>query len=358
VANTVRGDINSLSVFVIVSLTSNPSQNLIAFEFSLSKQICVVHAETQIVQCLTTPPEEFNAEDRDPVWSPDGRKLAFNRHFFDGRRLDCSVFTVNADGSNLTTISGDTFRCVGRVRWSPDGHNVTFNTNTLTPEDFFDGIVVTDGASQTYLSTTFGCHSEAPWSPDGTTLAVFCGSHIELPGIYLFDPDGTNRRLVIGLPNSFVDNLRWSPSGDRLLFKRSVRSAYEPSGIGATELWVVDADGNNPILLYNSPIPGLNFQTAEWTPDGTKIAFDAPPTPDKGGDIFTINPDGTDLTNISNDPVYALTPSLSPDGSRIAFFSARELPGSGLFVMNSDGSMQTSLHVFGINPQWSPRTVE
>ena len=70
----------------------------------------------------------------------------------------------------------------------------------------------------------------------------------------------------------------------------------------------------------------------------------------RGGDIWTMNPDGTGQVNITNSPAQDSTPSWSPDGKRIAFWS------NGLKIMNADGTDVTPVptEFSGYDPTWSP----
>ena len=63
------------------------------------------------------------------------------------------------------------------------------------------------------------------------------------------------------------------------------------------------------------------------------IAFDS------GGDIVVVNPDGSDRRNLTSSPALETSPSFSPDGTTIAYWTkvAEGLPAS-LWVMNADGS--------------------
>jgi Tol biopolymer transport system component len=87
----------------------------------------------------------------------------------------------------------------------------------------------------------------------------------------------------------------------------------------------------------------------DWLPDGTKIVFEASPDVTSHGEVFTIDADGQQLTNLtdnelgvggSSDPVW------SADGTKILFVSHES--GIGLATMNPDG---TDRHFISSNPE-------
>jgi Tol biopolymer transport system component len=87
-----------------------------------------------------------------------------------------------------------------------------------------------------------------------------------------------------------------------------------------------------------------------------KIAFDS--ERDGNVEIFTMNPDGSNQTNISNTLSGEGQPSWSPDGTKIAFVSLRN-GNNEIYTMNSDGSNQTRLTTHAtsdIFPDWQPIT--
>ncbi len=133
----------------------------------------------------------------------------------------------------------------------------------------------------------------------------------------------------------------WSPNGEQIAYVSSL------SGVG--EIYVMDADGANPLKLTELG----NCYTPQWSPDGTKIAFRS--RPDDDNLIFTMNPDGSQLTQITEPEISGYDPYWSPDGQTIAFLSSRTPPG--LYTIDAAGT--TAPVLVWENPDlfqmaWSP----
>jgi TolB protein len=90
--------------------------------------------------------------------------------------------------------------------------------------------------------------------------------------------------------------------------------------VRSDDLYTMRADGSDVRRLTNTP-DHIEYMPA-WSPDGTRIAF-VKNAPTWNWNIFTIRPDGTGLTRITNKGGYELYPAWSPTGRAIAFGSAR-----------------------------------
>jgi len=101
----------------------------------------------------------------------------------------------------------------------------------------------------------------------------------------------------------------------------------------------MNPDGTGPVNLTNYDF--FENYYASYSPDGTKIVF----VSDRDGntEIYTMNSDGTNQTNISNNPGSGYTygidekPEWSPDGKQIGFISGRN-GKLNIYTMNTDGT--------------------
>jgi Tol biopolymer transport system component len=123
---------------------------------------------------------------------------------------------------------------------------------------------------------------------------------------------------------------------------------------GNHDVFVMDADGSNQTQLTTS----LAYDDQpKWSPDGSKIVFMS--GRDGNLEIYSMNANGTGQTRLTTNAVSDGFPSWSPDGTRIAFVSGNlNDPNTfEIFVMNADGTNRTQLtsdSLVDAVPSWSP----
>ena len=105
--------------------------------------------------------------------------------------------------------------------------------------------------------------------------------------------------------------------------------------------------------------PGLGqYEELTWSPDGTRLAFVAIPTAGNGSrEIYTIDADGSNLVQITQNEVDDDSPAWSPDGTRLAM-RVDDIdpgaPGDSNVVVTPVAEPGVTVLGPGANPVWSP----
>jgi TolB protein len=222
------------------------------------------------VRQVTFPPE--GVLDTEPVWSPNGKRIAFQRT----QGNHTLVFIVNATGGRPREVAACTTACIG--------------------ED------------------------SPAWSPSGSTLAIGIMARAGGESVWNVKPSGRKlRRLTRPDPANTDTEPGWSPDGRQLTF---TRKTAQPAPDGRRALFVIGVNGKGERRL--SPWPLRSGHHPEWSPNGKRILFCSnadQAVPNSPSNIYSIHPDGTGLVQITHaraDQQY-FSASFSPDGRWIVF---------------------------------------
>jgi TolB protein len=153
--------------------------------------IYVMNADGTGVQQLTSPnnpiqcPEGASANDNSPDWSPDGKRILFERDLstddlggydcnLDGYGRQPQVFVMNADGTGLRRLRSVASDVSDQSpSWSPDGRLVAYNSY------MGGGLFLIDSAgasaAQPVPAQSNGLALDPVWSPDGKKLLFLDG---------------------------------------------------------------------------------------------------------------------------------------------------------------------------------------
>jgi Tol biopolymer transport system component len=259
------------------------------------------------------------ADDGQPTWSPDGRRLAFKTAQFGSNQLA----VINADGTGETLLTR-TFRfSEGQPAWSPDATKLLYRRTPENPlvQDADTWVLDVAASAQDPTQPVAqavllrpGDERYPSYSPDGTQIAFRGDLDLVEPSgdeeIYVMNADGTNVRQLTS--NADFDSApSWSPDGKQILFERAPAGTFTP-GTEAQEkdIYVMRADGTHVRRLTDSP--GLD-EGPEFSPDATKIAFSS--ARDGQQEIYVMDADGANPRRLTDNPAR----DESPDWQALPF---------------------------------------
>jgi len=228
------------------------------------------------------------------------------------------VFQSDLDGDNeIYLLTSDHLRKLTDnawddtyPRWSPDGKKIAFSANRDGNYDIF----VMDGSGENIVQVTASPQDEldAAWTPDGQSI-VFTERVKKVLGdqlsLWIMDLSSKQKRRVI--PDFSRSHILpdLSPSAPLLVYTGSRTFGWD--------VFLYNLETQK----YKELVEGGKSCRPRFSPDGQKIVY-VSHKPDGKGEIWTMNPDGSDQQRITErDETYDYFPSWSPDGKQIVFCS-------------------------------------
>ncbi|KAI1281626.1 tat pathway signal sequence domain-containing protein [Xylaria sp. FL0933] len=306
--------------------------------------------------------KNFNVTNlRNPSWSPDGSKVVYEVYSWDQRPAEKPLFSFNSDWDYRFM---DVF---------PQYHNGTSrmaitskqlgNSSVLTSDaefndvfDSFDVYSVWDASNATQLgwvSQGTGGAFQPTFNSDGSQIAVglgkwFGGRNTGAGTIYLASTNGTSQvNLTDGTLNAGFPS--FSPDGSKLVYRLWNPTTESPLGLRILDLSTMET--TNLTWGWDN--------TPGWSPDGERIVFTRQTnwTTEYGSrwysdrfDVFTIKPDGSELTQVTTSHANDAHAVWSYDGKIMwnsGMYGFRDesvqydntfQPYGQIMVMNADGS--------------------
>jgi Tol biopolymer transport system component len=206
---------------------------------------------------LTTPGKE--AGDASPHWSPDGSRVAFVRYRFGDDDISSTIAVVDvATGRERTLVpQPGRFSSLGEPVWSPDGSRMAYTVDRFDRNgDSVPDLWILDVASGAKRRLVELAETPA-WSPDGSRIAysslrhrnaIDCASATCVPEreLYVIGSDGSGDTRLTDGPGQEAQPT-WSPDGASIVF---VSSRNAPLG-GRPELYAIRPDGSCLTWLTN-----------------------------------------------------------------------------------------------------------
>ena len=334
--------------------------------------------------------------DTEPVFSPDGERIAF-RSGRDGG----GIFVMGRLGESVRRVTDSGFN----PAWSPDGKELVLATVDVTTNPFGRTVL----AGQLWIARVGTSEKrelkirdavQPSWSRHGLIAYWAIGESRGSTDIWTIPAAGGDAVRVTN--DMAVDwNPVWSPEGSFLYYASTrggsmnlwriavdertgkPRGTPEPVTTPAPFATHISFAGDGRRIAYTSMLQTQNIQRValnpatgtlagprEWVTRGSRLWSSPDPSPDgtliavyprlqQQEDIYVMAIDGTGVRQLMDDAPGDRVPRWSPDGRSIAYFAAptdRAGPNE-LFVIKADGTglrQLTETRDGAFFPVWSP----
>jgi Tol biopolymer transport system component len=180
---------------------------------------------------------DSRGDEGDPEWSADGARVTFTERTSEGTSLE----SMPMSGGSATVLPAPS-RAVNPM-WSPDGRLLAYAAPSSHDRRDFDIWIARGDGSRPHDVIDAGPNDWGPqWSPDGTRIAFTTGYEPNTD-VAIANADGTGVRLLTPATPGSDFPLWWSPDGSKILF------GSDRSQTGGTFIYMMDSDGSDVQLV-------------------------------------------------------------------------------------------------------------
>jgi TolB protein len=193
-----------------------------------------------------------------PAISPDGTEIAFN-HAFGRIRHDqidhAGIYRMHLDGTHLRRVTLPPTRAAedGEPQWSPDGKRIVFVRHNVTakPAGKQAVMVVDADGARLHRVTPYALKAgDGPdWSPDGTRILFRSPQTEDFThcNLWTIAPDGTGlQQITRAAPQTKIYSASFSPDGTAISFGMTGAN-------GQADVWRINLDGSALAPVTRTP---------------------------------------------------------------------------------------------------------
>ena len=264
------------------------------------------------VTVLPRPPDNTS-----PDWSPTSDVIAYVSNADSTKTAtNWEIYTVLSTGANVTRVTNNLGKDSEPV-WSPDGNRLAFvsDRDQQSGEDIYIMDLSAGVDKRVVTRLTFrdsGNDMDPCWLPatDRPSRAI----------LFVSDRDGNLEIYRMDIVNRTWTRLTYSSADERhpTISPDGKHVAFQQNIGGNWEILTMDINGTNIKRLTFNPAADV---TPKWSPDGKRIAFAT--NRDGNWEIYSMDADGGNKRNLTNNPADDTNPDWSPDGTALTFESNR-----------------------------------
>jgi TolB protein len=258
-----------------------------------------------------------------------------------------NLYSMRVDGSGVRRLTHDAHDDM-QPSLSPDGSKIVFARGHWPNRLHIVWMWANGVGGMHRITSARGVQYRPMWDPWGTHI-IYVSTQDGPLDVWSMNADGSGQRnLTPGRANE--DYPSYSPDGKHIQFSSDRRGK---PGWQFSDIYVADVNGTHVRRVTPTRINGGG---GDYSPDGRRIVFSNNYCNCPISDILTIGVNGHGLQRVTHTPHQNnLGPRMSPDGSRITFYTMHFPFRKQVFL--DVATVQTNGHVW-LNLTQTPRVSE